>query len=99
MSSSASLSSTSTWPSIVNELDWPASGVRFHYEDRYLSPDKLSLWLRTVFGPGVGKYVIYNSHYYVAAPRKPTKKELQWLMDPDRRGGVDVPGVGYLSLV
>jgi len=100
MSSSASIAlSTSSWPSFIKELEWPAHGVRFHYEDRYLSPEKLSLWLSRAFGAGNGKYVLYNSHYYVMAPRKPTKKELQWLMNPGRQGGVEVAEVGYLTLV
>ena len=58
MSSTASLASTSSWPTIVQKLDWPRGGVKFHYEDRYLSPEKLSLWLRKAFGPGNGKYVV-----------------------------------------
>ncbi|KAK5244831.1 hypothetical protein LTS06_009672, partial [Exophiala xenobiotica] len=57
MSSTASLASTSSWPSIVQKQTWPRGGVKFHYEDRYLSPEKLSLWLREAFGPGNGKYV------------------------------------------
>ncbi|KIW47511.1 uncharacterized protein PV06_00204 [Exophiala oligosperma] len=81
-SSLLSMDSKAPWPDfIIKRLEWPASGVRFSFRDRYLNPDKLSLWLHTSFGPGKAKFALYNSHYYVMAPRKPNKQK--WI-GPER---------------
>lgn len=75
MSSSAasliSMDSKSSWPDVIKDVEWPATGVRYSFRDRYLSPDKLSLWLHKTFGKGNAKYVVriygftYSCQYIV----------------------------------
>jgi hypothetical protein len=58
MSSTSSLISTNSWPSIVRQQTWPEQGIQYHYEDRYIKTEKLNLWLSRAFGSGKGKYVV-----------------------------------------
>jgi hypothetical protein len=58
MSSTSSLSSTNSWPSIVRKQTWPEAGIKYSYEDRYIKTEKLALWLSRAFGRGKGKYVV-----------------------------------------
>jgi len=82
----------------VRKQTWPDTGIKYSYQDRYIKTEKLALWLERAFGKGKGKYIHYNDYFYITAPRKPTRAELQWLMDPGRSGGVQVAECGFLSL-
>jgi hypothetical protein len=41
--------SMKSWPPDVRSSDWPASGIKYILEDRYLVEEKLDLWLKKAF--------------------------------------------------
>lgn len=53
-----SLVLTTSWPSTISDLSWPEGGIKYSYENRYIKPERLKLWLKTAFGEDVGKYVV-----------------------------------------
>jgi nucleoside recognition membrane protein YjiH len=58
MSSTSSLASTNSWPSIVRRQVWPEAGIRYSYDDRYIKTEKLQRWLNHAFGSGNAKYIV-----------------------------------------